>query len=431
MRNYASFVHQLQEDLNHFLVHPAPSWTDRALRNVDGLASEELRRLVPLASRRAYGAFFTSSEMAAEVLQAFEPGFTKESFVYDPACGAGNLLIAAANYCYKRNIKVDWNTQLLGTDLHPEFVQAARLRLSMHAMVYGRAATLAASKTRAIKVGDGLKTNGFYRKATHIFVNPPFNQVKPFQKSTWSDGKVSAAALFMDHITKAATPGTVIMAILPDVLRSGSRYQKWRSMIEKRCTIERIKLFSQFDDHADVDVYALKLIVYADKSPKPEFGKAKIKSSFPSLSDLCDISVGPVVHYRDEKKGPSRPYIISKGLKGWTTLESTTHARKHPGEPFVGPLVVIKRTSRFGDPHRAIATIIHFDTPVFIDNHLIVLKPKKGGLSACRKVLAILKDTRTTDWLNNAIRCRHLTVPLIKKLPVWPKPENATVSDKS
>jgi hypothetical protein len=54
-----------------------------------------------------------------------------------------------------------------------------------------------------------------------------------------------------------------------------------------------------------------------------------------------------------------------------------------------------------------------------VENHLIVLRPKDGTIGACREVLGILKDERTTRWLNERIRCRHLTVAALDELPWW------------
>ena len=55
--------------------------------------------------------------------------------------------------------------------------------------------------------------------------------------------------------------------------------------------------------------------------------------------------------------------------------------------------------------------------PVFVDNHLIVLKPISGTLRDCKKALAILKENQTNEWLDDKIRCRHLTVKIVSKIP--------------
>ena len=71
-----------------------------------------------------------------------------------------------------------------------------------------------------------------------------------------------------------------------------------------------------------------------------------------------------------------------------------------------------------GDAQRAVATIINMPNSVFVDNHLIVLTPKSGTLRDCKKAIEILKDSKTDDWLDDKIRCRHLTVKIVSKIPI-------------
>jgi len=40
-------------------------------------------------------------------------------------------------------------------------------------------------------------------------------------------------------------------------------------------------------------------------------------------------------------------------------------------------------------------------------------------VKACRELLRSLKDERTTHWLDERIRCRHLTVAALDELPWW------------
>ena len=267
---------------------------------------------------------------------------------------------------------------------------------------------------------NGFNYNDFYNKATDVVANPPFNLVSTKDKLSWSKGKVSAAALFIDKIIQHIQPGTNIYAILPDVLRSGSRYEKWRQMINEKCITGTAHLLGQFDEHADVDVFAIKIFKRKNKISKPQAKKNfKIKKDAKTIEDLFDVCVGPVVDNRDPKKGKKFKYVVSRGLKGWTKQTDVKKQRWHEGKSFKSPFVVVKRTSRMGDSERAIATIINISSLVFVDNHLIILKPKSGTLKACKKILEILKDKKTDSWLNKKIRCRHLTVKIVSKIPIW------------
>jgi hypothetical protein len=423
MIEYKQFVDKLQTDLQSFLKTPKENWKHLAAKNVDGLASSELRRLIDVQTRRQHGAFFTDSALANKVLSALKPEFNHQSRIYDAACGAGNLLISVMDILYKNPID-NIEEKLLGTDIHSPFIEAAQLRLFINQLL--KQDNLFDNNSEhpfasSIIVGDGLVNNKFYQQATHIVINPPFNLIKPACEVNWSKGKISAAALFVEKAIQYSNPGVSIIAILPDVLRSGSRYEKWRSLVKKECAIEKVKLLGQFDEHADVDVFALKLnkrkkAVYVSRNTTLKSYETKNNQV---IEDLFEVSVGPVVDNRDLHEGPQLPYIVSKGLEGWSEQKKIERTRRHKGKSFESPIVVIKRTSRMGDSHRAIATIINVTKPVFVDNHLIILKPKSGKISDCRKALTILKKKKTDDWINNMIRCRHLTVKVVSKIPVW------------
>jgi hypothetical protein len=88
-------------------------------------------------------------------------------------------------------------------------------------------------------------------------------------------------------------------------------------MVEKTCIIEKVELFGQFDQYADVDVFALKLTkrnkIFRIKQANKKWQSNKVTNK--TLSDLFDICVGPVVDYRDPHIGTSLKYIVSKQLK--------------------------------------------------------------------------------------------------------------------
>ena len=220
-----------------------------------------------------------------------------------------NLIIAAYNFINEKKIRLDHTEHFLGTDIHKEFVEAAKLRCSINQLL---SSTHNWEKPMfRFSQLDGLVTNEYYKKATHIVVNPPFNLVTVDDDLNWSKGKVSAAALFIDKIIQNINPGTNIYAILPDVLRSGSRYDKWRKMIWEKCTSGPIKLLGQFDKHTDVDVFAITL--------KKRESSVTLKKSNKKLKAIqigqtifgikFSICVGPVVDNRDEHLGKRRGYI--------------------------------------------------------------------------------------------------------------------------
>jgi len=424
IHNYISFVNELQSHFSRYSIQSEKRWIDKALNLVDGLADSELRRLVNLETRRVFGAFFTPTKLAKRVIEDLFPKQDANSIIYDPACGAGNLLLATWDYLNANKISPKNEQYLIGTDIHTEFVDAAKGRLAIKRLISAfentKNSSLNSDCFNIIQL-DGLTDNDFYKQATHIFVNPPFNLTPVGDEVAWSKGVASTAAVFLDRIIQYVSVGTTITAILPEVLRSGSRYYTWRGMILSNCTNEKVKLLGQFDNHADVDVFAITLkkreaaisLKSSNNKLQPE---RKVKQTIQNNFSVC---VGSVVDNRDEHTGKRRGYIVSRGLQGWSVQTDFKLTRKHSGKCFKGPVIVIKRTSRMGDNHRAIATILNTPNPVYIDNHLIVLIPKSGSLQDCQKAMANLMDARTDAWLNKEIRCRHLTVKIVSDIPIW------------
>lgn len=416
MVEYKAFVEKLEVGLKSFLSNPKASWKEQALKYVNGYAEDELRSLVNLNTRRQYGAFFTNHELAIKVLKSTNFRFKKDVSFYDPCCGAGNLLLAVSDIFGKKIQENGFVKKVYGTDLHQEFVDAAKLRLSINTLLND--IPLINYDLNIVKA-DGLVDNKYYKEATHIVTNPPFNLIESEINNEWASGKVSAAAIFIDRIIEHVNVGTSIIAILPDVLRSGTRYEKWRKIVDKKCYVKKINLLGQFDKYADVDVFSL-LLVKREKEKKKLSNKSWITSldTDTILGDLFDVCVGPVVDNRDPKIGANLPYIISRGLEGWATITQTLMQRQHEGKSFNSPFVVIKRTSRMGDAHRAIATLINIETPVFVDNHLIVIQPKSGTIEDCNYILERLRQQQIDEWINDQIRCRHLTVKVVSKIPL-------------
>lgn len=414
MKEYSLFVSELKKLKNDFSTKPSVEWKKKAIQSINGLAGSKLRTLISIDERRKSGAFFTSSELVSEVINSYKLSFKENIKFYDPCCGASNLLISVKDHFDLELTKKNYFLEVFGTDIHKEFVEASKLRLIISDMLIG----VKKDYIKNILIADGLKPNDFYHNATHIIINPPFNLIHSPFNINWASGKVSAAALFIDATLRYIKPGTEIIAILPDVLRSGSRYEKWRSYISSQSHVSGIKLFGQFDIYTDVDIFSVllkKKEIASEEKVSPWISASRDK---PKVSDLFNISVGSVVDNRDLHNGLVRPYIISKGLEGWVEYSKTQLKRKHEGKSVKAPFVVIKRTSRLGDSKRAIATIVTIPEPVYVDNHLIVLQPKCGGITECRRLLKLLKTQRTDKWIDGQIRCRHLTVKVVSNIPL-------------
>jgi hypothetical protein len=376
---------------------------DEVAAALDGDASTELRRLVPLAARRLGGLFFTPSKLATDLIEVLAGTIDSMSVLLDPACGAGDLLLAAERQSLESRVPF---SQLIGRDLQPEFVEAASLRLAL--------ASPAVSTRVDCRTGCGLCDVAALTAATHVAVNPPFVLTDAPRGLSWTSGRTSAAALFVTSLLQLVRPETIVAAILPDVLRSGSRYARWRTSLDEMGATEAVIPVGRFDSWTDIDTFILRFRVGAASAQE----QARIgRASDSTVSDMFDITVGAVVHNRDLLEGPDVAFLRSAGLPSWSTVRRISDRRRFTGRLDQPPFLVVRRTSSPKEAHRARATIIAGSPPVAVDNHLIVLKPKDNLERTCRAGLTLLRRAETSTWLNDRIRCRHLTVAAVGEIP--------------
>lgn len=427
MRAFAPYAAQLKHLLDGALLGRQGPTRTTLMHALDGQPSAELRRLVPLEELRRSGAFFTGSRLARRLARRVQNSLRADSVILDPACGAGDLLIAcAAHLPLKRDLQQTldvWSRCLRGRDIHEEFVRAARLRLALAGLSRGVKAAGdvggdPSQRLVGIQRGSGLEDQAAIAAATHVVMNPPFVRVAAPKDCTWGSGSVSAAGLFLEACVKAGRPGTRVVAILPDVLRSGARYEKWRRMILDHADVRAVTLLGQFERWADVDVFLLDLEVVAPPhSPRRAAWVPAADSDSERLDDHFDICVGPVVDYRDPRQGTRHPFITARDVPAWATQRYFPTSRSYGGRVIRPPFVVVRRTSRRGDRSRAIATIIRGGKPVAVENHLLVLVPKDRTIARCEQALKVLRAATTSRWLDQRIRCRHLTVGALAGVP--------------
>lgn len=406
---------------------------------LNGQAAERLRALVPLQVRREEGAFFSGGEVRsrfAELISGCEAGGRAAAY-WDPTCGAGDLLLAAAAQLptgptLGHTLRL-WGSALRGEDLQSPFVEVARLRLFLaaaarHGGESGRSGIKLDDGLRAfrrVRVADGLAS---LRSASgyqgHMLLNPPYGSVSASGDCDWATGSVSQAAVFVLAGVQALGLGQRVSAILPDVLRSGARYETWRGRLEGALSVKRVDLYGQFDAHTDIDVFLLDGARRRRlKTPAPSglwwpapIAEARVEEAF-------EIKVGPVVDNRDPHHGPEAPFLTARDLAEVEAGRATGRTRQFAGRLVTPPFVAIRRTSRpglgTGGGARAAGVLVTGRTPVAVDNHLITAKPKSGGVKECRRLLKVLSSEEVCEWLDQRIRCRHLTVGVVRALP-WP-----------
>jgi len=386
-----------------------------------------VREAMPLEHLKKQGIFFTGDDLAHEAASSISEDLGTKSKVLDPACGSGNLLIAMSKYLPVRKalgatLKL-WSGILHGYELNPKFVQIAKRRLVLEAINRGakidvHGAEEASELLTNIKLHNALDKSSKHKKYTHIIMNPPYNPMPNNGDSLWTaTSKVNAAALFTKFYLEKTPAGSKFVAILPEVLRSGFRYREWRNHVAGMID-GHIEPKGQFDSKTYIDVFVLSgtgtngkenLIKWED-TPKSPY-KSRIE-------DYFDVSVGPLVAYRDKLAGTKAPYIYPKNVEPWKKSNPQSEYRKYSGRLIKPPFVVIRRTSSPRDKHRAVASVITGKTAIAVENHFIVCRPKSGRVNDCVTLMRNCKENLTNDYLNTLIRCRHLTVSSVKSIPV-------------
>lgn len=299
---------------------------------LNGQAAQRLRSLVPLTVRREEGAFFTGGGVRLRFTQALKmcmSGPLDLQTFWDPACGAGDLLLAAVEQLPLEETVSEtlesWGASIRGCDLQPAFVETARLRLYLAALSRHRDRGDAVDT----RPSDGVKAFGGVRVAdahvllgssrsirTTMLMNPPFGPMPAQPDWGWTSGVVSQAAVLALAAVRSLANGQRLVAILPDVLRSGSRYARWRLELESLVQIEQVESYGQFDAHTDVDVFILSATRRRKQRravPSPLWWPEPYAGT--TVGDRFEVRVGAVVDNRDPYSGPVVPYLTARGLR--------------------------------------------------------------------------------------------------------------------
>lgn len=411
------------QDLRNLIENTSPPLT-KSIVDLDSI-DIVLRECLSIEEMREAGSFFTGQKLSTKCLSLFGKAITSKSRVLDPTCGAGNLLIECsrklgAGETLSETLKV-WGSVLYGFDIHESFIEATKLRLIIEALSRGVkkncSIDIAISYLKNIKVQDALLVNkNDLRDTTHVVLNPPFSIWQSPNKYYWKSGKINAAGVVLDHYLRILPKGCGLVAILPDVLRSGSRYNLFRDFCSLTLDAECIQ-WGRFNAKTDVDVFILSGVIFCGEMLKKIQWQEDL-GDYEKISSKFDVCIGPLVAYRDLETGNEYPYFHSRNTPGGEMVEMAGELRRFQGRVISPPFILIKRTSSPGDKHRIVATLVNLKGMVAIENHLIVVKPKSNQLIDCKKLMKILKLDRTNNFLNKRIRLRHLTVQAIKDIPL-------------
>lgn len=320
---------------------------------------------------------------------------------------------------------INWGQRLFGIELSSDLVATTKIRiLSLAKQRTGDfAAKIAASDCFPnIRCADFFLSLADLKKVDAVLVNPPFQHATTSREATWGTGRISMAAVFIDELLQNIREETTVLAILPEVLRCGSRYNKFRSKISSLGFSGDFVSHGRFDKHADVDVFTT-ILTKAVSNFRLWESQTKNLNKF-NVSDKLEVRIGCVVPHRNPNKGPWRKFICAKSVpRDCSTFEAGRSIR-FTGTVFAPPFVVVRRTSGPTDRRRIVPTIILGTKPVAVENHLIVLVPKNitNALEVCFECYAILASDASQSFLNDKMRCRHLTKTIVEQIP-WPHNE--------
>lgn len=376
------------------------------------------------SEKKRGGVFFTPEKIAKKLISDVED--LSELRFLDPACGTGNLLIEIARQLplskgLAETLRV-WNRHLFGVDINEDFVLLAKRKIVALARERGAIGSNRLSEGDYVSLlsnivcADFLAVKDEYKGLIDaVITNPPYSMMPTPNGIDWSSGKVNASAVFVDYCIDLLPPNGRLFAILPDVLRSGSRYGRWRSKLSTSIQLDT-KVHGAFGASADVDVFLLRGTQVAIEA---QIGRGVYADEVaPTVSRYFSVHSGVVVPHRDEFDADEEsPYAHAKTLPKWTEVIELPERIRHGGRKFSGPMVVVRRTSSPSDRDRAVATLINCQEPVSIENHLLVLIPVSGNIEDCRRLMVHLRSPDVTRYLNDKIRCRHLTVTAVKSIP--------------
>lgn len=422
MRRFRDYVDHLEAFASRLASEPDYASEERIAAVLGDEPAKQLRELVEVGRRREMGAFFTSALLTRQLLS---PADFANPVVLDPACGAGDLLLALSDHlpisATIEGTVASWGHRLHGADTNPEFVRAARARLTIAAVRRVRKAHTEAHGAKRgpqrfpfLRARDGLSSLTSASRYTHIVLNPPYSSWSAPRECTWADGAVSRAAIFAAAAVEHARPGARVLALLPDALRTGPRYARWRSHIQAFGTVVSSEPLGQFDEWTDIDVFAMKFVAGRTST---HHSWVRLISGL-TVSDRCTVHVGDVVPHRHPARGPYRRYATTETLPrhGTVSADDLPH-RRFEGRVFSPPFVTVRRTSRPDDTPRLVPTLVKGGDPVAVENHLVVLLPDERTEEACYRMIEVLTSAASTAWLRRHNRCRHVTAQVIRDLP--------------
>jgi len=241
-----------------------PAWLSEAY---------EARLRADPAARRRRGAFMTPPQLAQLAARESVDRWSGRGVpvVLDPACGTGNLLVAAAERLLARGgSPAAIASRLKGVEIEPEAARIARTRLEA---LLGGGAGVRRALARGIRVGDAVRVPAAWMRCDVVVANPPFlgqlrrgTVVDRAAAARWRArlgdavrGYADPAAAFLLLSVQALRPGGRAAVILPRPMLAAASAQEIRDEVDRSVRLERIWMDDRFSFDAGTRVCILSL----------------------------------------------------------------------------------------------------------------------------------------------------------------------------
>ena len=423
----SEIIHSLENQLNELIESPGPQSKIEALEWLNGRTGSEISKSMPRIDRKNGDIFLTGAYRSGLLFRGWNSRLRVNPTILDPACGSGDLLLSAAKRLpvgpSPQSTLQLWGNCLVGWDLQPDLVKITKLRLGLLAVVRVNEPVEGEIDVDAalpeIKQLDATIGFASQEKYDLIAMNPPFSAVRKIKIGAVKATKTTQAGWFLEKAVTALKPKGHLLALLPEVLRSGSSYERLREFVENELSISRIDLLDQFGSDADIHTFliaGMKGNSFSKKTWKQ--ANERIHKEQETLAGHCDVKTGSVVPHRDPEQFDLKPYLTSHDLSKTETLKTKDLPKRgFKGEGIRPPFVAIGRTSRPGDIPRINATIVTSGEAVLIENHVVAIQPHVNSREACEQLVERLHSTYVESHLDRRIRLRHLTIDAIRGIP--------------
>ncbi|MYH72900.1 MAG: N-6 DNA methylase, partial [Acidimicrobiia bacterium] len=189
---YVESIHQLAQPTKPIAPH---EWRTQMAQCLDGGPNRVLRSQPDQSRLKQQGAFFTGVKLARRVANVAMRGSSPKTLYYDPACGAGDLLLAIARklpLAQSFHQTVDcWSKRLAGCDINADFVRLAKTRLVLLAAKRFRLSPPIELPTNldpfpSIVTADSLCPASRMLDANVVVMNPPFGYARAPASCEWA-----------------------------------------------------------------------------------------------------------------------------------------------------------------------------------------------------------------------------------------------------